>query len=79
MLSAKGTPKMPVTFNSMTAAGVFENELSTITKPFGENGVASVVYKTRQSVGPVTHVLVGSPVHTGQLKYTIQIVAPETN
>lgn len=74
-LSAKGLPHSPVTFTS-TDLGIFANQLTSITADTGEDGIATVrMLGTPGTIADV-HVIVASPVTSGQLRMIVHVTAP---
>ena len=75
---AKVNPGAPVTFYT-PAVGEFQNRLTTQTVVADENGIAKATYKAGPGTLGVTDVMAASPVHSGQLRYVLNIALPKTN
>ena len=71
-LSAKGEPGMPITFH-LNQYGFFDNQLKTISVKFNEEGIATVVYTAGPGSQGLVNILAASPVHLGQLKYSVLV------
>ena len=74
-LRAQVTPGMPVTFHAQL--GEFSNRLKTQTVAADENGIARARYQSGPgTVGP-TEILAASPVHSGQLRFIVDVSLPD--
>ena len=74
-LRIKAEPEMPVSF-STTQVGKFENQLPAITVAADASGVASVQFTPGSGSLGLNDILVASPVHTGQLRFLVDVLLP---
>jgi hypothetical protein len=69
-------PGAPVTFSSFDL-GQFSNQLTSITVRADKRGIAEVDFLAAPGPYVDMHVLAGSPLTTGQVRFIINVVAPE--
>lgn len=74
LLEVKVEPGLPVTFHA--PLGEFDNRLKTITVAASEDGVAKVKYHAVSGVQGMMNIMAASPVHSGQLKFLVNVNLP---
>ena len=76
VLKVQAPPKSPVTFTSLDL-GQFENQLSSITVQADAKGFATATFLASPGVVENIHILAGSPVASGQARFTIYVQWPQ--
>jgi len=75
-LKVQAPPKAPVTFTALDL-GQFDNELTSITVQANEKGFAEAKYTSTPGTVENVHILAGSPVASGQVRFTVYVQWPQ--
>jgi len=76
-LIIQASPNAPVTFYTPDG-GEFGNRLKSISIAANENGIAEVTYRAVSGVAGLIEILGASPLHSGQVKFTVKVVLPDS-
>ncbi|MBA3685763.1 MAG: hypothetical protein H0W72_11060 [Planctomycetes bacterium] len=72
-LAVRAPAGAPVSWTSGDL-GAFENRLTSITVRANDQGVAAVTFTASPGTSALAHVLVGSPLATGQVHFTVDVI-----
>ena len=78
LLTAKVEPGVPVTFYT-PQVGEFSNRLTTQSVEAGADGIARATYTATKGTSGLIDIVAASPLHSGQLKYKVQVSLPQNN
>jgi hypothetical protein len=73
----RAIPQAPVTFTTLDL-GEFQNQLPSITVAADEEGVAVARFTATTGTVDAIHILAASPMTSGQLQFTVEVVLPQT-
>ncbi len=75
MLKVKAVKDAPVTFTSFDL-GSFHNQLTSVTVKADANGNAQAIFTGTPGTINNVNILAGSPMTSGQLKFTVNVEPP---
>ena len=76
-LQVFANPGMPVTFTVPSGMGEFKNGLTTTTLPADRFGTVTATYTTNKTTIGNVVIIAGSPVHTGQVSFQVNVLRLE--
>jgi hypothetical protein len=77
-LSVAAAPSAPVTFTSFDLGSFKESKLPTVTVKANEKGMATVTFVASAGAVNDVHILAGSPMASGQARFTVVIEDAES-
>jgi hypothetical protein len=77
ILSVKADPGSPVTFYT-PQIGEFSNRLTTQSVEASPEGIATATFTATAGTQGLVDILAASPVNSGQLRYRVRVVLPES-
>jgi hypothetical protein len=77
LLSVKAEPGSPVTFYT-PQVGEFSNRLTSQSVEASPEGIATATFTATAGTQGLVDILAASPVNSGQLKYRVRVVLPES-
>ena len=78
LIEVEASAGAPISFYTPDI-GSFSNGLKSITKAADENGLATAAYTAGPGTQGLMRILAASPVHSGQLRYRVNVMLPENN